>query len=171
MEEKTLLYLQNTVASLRSAGHHETADTLTRAQEELAEAQWCEMTESILLAVRDPVVLSSAYELHESVLKVIRIDMPPIAYVKLLHSICFSPNVTLPMALELIEDAAVCLVSNSSEQGENAVSCIRALLLLDRNRVDAHGRSTEAAAQEARAILDRVEPSFTKSKCTRWILC
>ncbi|KEG14050.1 proteasome regulatory non-ATPase subunit [Trypanosoma grayi] len=162
METRAQTYLDSLIASLRAAGRTETADVLARAKDELQRSQWCEMTDYLLLAIRDPLVLESAYDLHENVLKVTRMDMSPMAYVKLLHCICFSPNSTFEKALDLIEGAALSLAANSSEQGENAASCIRALLLLDRNN---NGKSSNAgaSAHQARCILDAVE-SFIHTK-------
>lgn len=163
MEERTLQYLDGIIITLRQAGSYGTAEILERAREELAGAQWCEMTDSLLQAVHDPIVLKSAYELHENVLRTVRMEMSPVAYVKLLHTVCFSPNVSLQMALELVDNAVTSLSINPSEQGGNAARCIRALLLLDRQNGCDHIIPLEAAAQEAHNILDSVE-NFINSK-------
>ncbi|EKF31471.1 hypothetical protein MOQ_004700 [Trypanosoma cruzi marinkellei] len=160
MEAKAQAYLEQLSNSLQAAGRTATADVLKRAKEEFERSLWCEMTDDLLLAVRDPMVLESAYELHENVLKVTRMDMAPTAYVKLLHYICFSPNSTLQKALELLNGAVVAL-STSSEQGENMANCIRALLLLDSYNDKSSPAGT--AASEASRILDKVE-SFIHSK-------
>ncbi|RNF26231.1 proteasome regulatory non-ATPase subunit [Trypanosoma conorhini] len=161
MEAGAQAHLEQLISSMQTAGRTETADVLRRAKDEFARSLWCEMTDDLLLAVRDPMVLESGYELHEKVLKVTRMDMSPMAYVKLLHYICFSPNSTLPKALELL-DGAIASLAASSEQGENVANCIRALLLLDRYNDDSSAPAGTAAS-EARSILDRVE-SFIHSK-------
>ncbi|ORC92428.1 proteasome regulatory non-ATPase subunit [Trypanosoma theileri] len=162
MEERARAYLDTLIASLQSTGHTETAQVLTRAKDELGRSLWCEMTDDLMLAIRDPLVLESAYELHENVLRTTRVDMSPMAYVKLLHCICFSPNSTFEKASELIDGAIATLTSISAEQGGNAACCIQALLLLDRNNAEKESASGRFAAR-ARRILDTVE-AFIHSK-------
>nr|CCC94567.1 putative 19S proteasome regulatory subunit [Trypanosoma congolense IL3000] len=163
MEDRALQYMNGLIDTLEQAGGSEAAELLRRARQELAEAQWCEMTDSLLQAIQDPLVLNFGYDLHENVLRFVCTDISPVAYVKLLYSICFSRNVTPRTALEVIDTAVFLLSTDSCKQGVHAARCIRALLLLDR-RYSGNGTvSEEASAQEARNILDDVE-SFIHSK-------
>lgn len=162
MEAGTGAFLESAIASLQSAGRTVAVDVLTRAREACMRSQWCEMTDDLLLAIRDPMVLEFGYELHENVLKCTRRDMSPMAYVKLLHYICFGPNSTLERALDLIHDATSFLNTSPLPQGKHAARCIQALLLLDNHNDDGTQIVVEAA-QQARCILDEVE-GFIHSK-------
>ncbi|KAG5507076.1 hypothetical protein JKF63_05822 [Porcisia hertigi] len=130
-EARARIYLVNLRSELEAKNNASAAAIVSRALDYFERHFWYELSNELLLLIRDPMVLEVAYELYADVILAVRADLSPIAYVMIVRSICFSPHSTTQKALELVEGACASLINNSSEQGHCAALCIRALLLLE----------------------------------------
>lgn len=157
--EAAKLYLVTLGSSLRAAGNTSTAEIIEQVSVEYERRHWHEMSVCLLEAVKDPMVLEVAYELHSNVLVPVRADISPIAYVKLVRSVCFSPKSSLSKALELVEGATASLIAQGAKQGEYAAMCIRAQLLLEDTRPEDTllASTPNSAPYTARKLLEEVE--------------
>ncbi|CCW64704.1 unnamed protein product [Phytomonas sp. EM1] len=159
MEQNTHEYLNTLKNELREAGQEKTAAAIQTSLNEYYRRHWYEMSLTLLEVMRDPVVLARAYDLHDNVLRNIRADISPIAYVKLIYSVVFSPNGSLEKALDIVEGASASLLGRGATQERHAVECIRAMLLLSSSSSNINEESAadpESGSYVARKLLEEL---------------
>lgn len=146
MESRTRDYLTRLADELRTAGDAATAALIDTTLTEYKARHWHEMTVALVKAVAtSPLVLAQAYDLYDSVIATVRLDISPIAYVTLVQAVCFSPASTLARAMEVVEGAQACFVGQDATQGRYAAQCIRAMLLLQSGDNNGNGNGNKTA--------------------------
>lgn len=155
-------FLLDTSRRLRDEGNVLSAERLESVLLEFQRRHWHEMSMGLLEVIKDPRVLVTPYEFHANVLTSIRADIAPMVYVQFVHFICLlSPEYNFQKATALLDEAAVLI--HECLQSQNALKCIRALLLLrECTEEDAMSAAVGSNSYVARKILDEVDQYLQK---------
>lgn len=156
-EQMVQNYLLDTAQRLRGEGNSGAAGMVENVILEFQRRHWHEMSLGLLEVIKDPRVLLTPYDFHANVLGPIRADIAPMVYVQFVHFICLlSSEYNFNKASSLLDEASILI--RECKQSQNALKCVRALLLLRECTVeDAMSAAVGSNPYIARKVLDEVE--------------
>ena len=171
-----LTYLDALRASLEQGGAApEILELIKKCNYQYSHKWWHEVSESLIEALRHPLVRAVAYDVHKHVAMPIRLDMSTTNYAKILFSTVQAISGTEEggaQAHQILDGAATSIIAagGSNQQGLHCVQCIRAMMLMS-DGPSIEGKHLIDAAEEYLETLQphEIEPVLqailTKAQC------